>query len=97
MKRPERFATGRHVDTHVAPSLLKPENFRYHPEVYSLNHKNKPVVMWSDGAVHYDGYQAGVNDGLRSSSLSARTDMKANYRRYATQEDWVAAGNEIPK
>lgn len=96
MNRPGKFATGSQRAHEIKSCLLAVENFRYHLEVYSLPHGGKPVVMWTDGAVQFEGHQAGDHDGLRDGAHSGRTDFSANYCRYATQEEWIAAGNELP-
>lgn len=96
MNRPANIATGNHKPHVIAPCLLKPENFRYHPAACGLPHGGKPVVMWTDGAVHFEGYEAGTHDGMRDGAHSGKTDMRQNFCRYATQEDWVASGNELP-
>lgn len=97
MKRPEKFTTGDHRPHHIQPCLLARDMWRYHLSVLGMKPaEGEQVVMWTDGAVHFDGYEAGTHDGLRDGSLSARTDMRMNFVRYALLSDWIAAGNAVP-
>ena len=96
MTRPEKFVTGDHKPHIIKPFLLKKDMYRYHLPVYSL--KPQPadeVVMWTDGAIQSAGYEAGTNDGIRSSAFSGRTDTSMNFARYCLLSDWLAAGNQI--
>lgn len=97
MKQPQKFVTGDHKPHHIAPRLLARDMWRYHMPVLGMKPaEGEQVVMWTDGAVRFDGYEAGTHDGLRDGALSARTDMRFNFARYALLSDWLEAGNEAP-
>ena len=97
LNRPEKTVTGNHKPHKITPKILPRDMWRYHLPVLGMKPaQDEQVVMWTDGAVHYSGYDADTNDGLRSGSLSGRVDMRSNFCRYALLSDWLAAGNEMP-
>jgi len=93
--RPSQFVTGDHKPHYIHPKILSRDMWRYHLPVLGMKPSSEDqVVMWTDGAVQYAGYEAGTHDGLRDGALSGRTDMKTNFIRYAKLSDWLAAGND---
>jgi hypothetical protein len=80
----------------IAPVILSKDSYRYHLPIYSLKpSSDDEVVMWTEGAVQSDGYEAGTHDGLRDGALSAKTDMSKNYVYYCLLSDWIADGRSL--
>lgn len=95
--KPQNTVTGDHKAHHIAPKILPRDMWRYHLPVLGMKPaQDEQVIMWTDGAVYWEGYEAGINDGLRDGALSGRVGMKSNFCRYALLSDWLASGNEIP-
>lgn len=95
MIRPERTANGDYKPHHILPLVLERADFRYHPNISGLKPSaDDKVVMWTEGAVHWDGYQAGTHDGMRDGEHGGRTDMRQNHVVYCLLSDWIAAGND---
>jgi hypothetical protein len=98
MNRPNNFVTGSHKPHHIAPRILPRGSWKAHLAVFGLRPSpNDEVVMWTDGAVHFAGHEAGVHDGIRDGESHGSTDMRGNFCRYCLLSDWLAAGNPQPE
>ncbi len=87
---------GNHKPHHITPVILSKDNWSYHLPVFSLKPtSDDEVVMWTEGAVQSEGYEAGTHDGLRDGAFSAKTDMSKNYVFYCLKSDWIADGRSL--